>query len=93
MKNLNATVILAEAIRLITRHVPEGEISDQVLEGLADLQRTLEPRVRVASPSPPPHLVRNPHAGAVEEWIARNGNPRLSPELRAIADSLTDVDL
>lgn len=96
MKNLNTQLILSEAIRLIARHAPAGEISDTVLEGLADLQRTLEPRKQVTPPSPPPHLATNPNEGvekAVEEWLRKNGNPRLSPELRQIADTLEGVDL
>ncbi len=96
MKNLNATMILNEAIRLICAHVPEGEISEQVLDGLADLQRTLEPRVRVMPPAPPPHHATNPNVRVekeVKDWIAKNGNPRLSPELRELADAIGDVEL
>ncbi len=94
MKTLNTHQILAEAIR----RLEATSAPDSLLDALVELKRTLPPRTQVSEPPPPPFQAQalNPHPDlekAVEDWIAKNGNPRLSPELRELADEIGDVEL
>lgn len=93
MKTLNTQALLAEAIR----RLEATDAPDELLEGLVELKATLPERMQAKVSVPqPPHLATNPNPSlesAVESWIKRNGNPRLEPELRELADAIGDVEL
>lgn len=94
-RTLRAAIAVVEQQLCAATDEREARRLDELLLALDDLSRALPERLQVHDPVVP-HQAPKPApdlAAMQEEWIRKNGNPRVPVEVRALASAIGDIDL